>query len=409
MSNTYSVQLENVYKRSLYELSTNIDDMEVNISKLVATNSADSQKKILTDLYQNCVLAENNLSCLPISNQTSQQLNNFINKLGGYAYSLLEKADNGSKVSDQEFQTILNLHNQSEIMVYELNTYMAEQKYNFNIVKKVNFENYDNNYLADIGEMMGTSTEVPTLIYDGPFSDSVINKEIKGLPAGEITSSEGLRKIQEVLPEYSDVKYVNDANGKFAVFNYTANYDGQTVYVQITKQGGVILSITANSSGNEEKYTTKQCVSIAESFAKQLGYENMYSVWSATSRGVAYVNLAPIINKVIYYPDLIKVKVDVATGKVIGWESTNYCYNHVERSYSTGISIVEAEQLVSPRLTVIERNYCIIPNEYVGESAAYEFVCTWDKYTYYVYLSTENGKELNIMRVVKTSSGDLMI
>jgi len=136
----------------------------------------------------------------------------------------------------------------------------------------------------------------------------------------------------------------------------------------------------------------------------------MYSVWSATSSGVACVNLATVVGGVIYYPDLIKVKVDVSSGQVIGWEATNYCYNHVDRTYSgAGISILDAEELVSSRLTIIERNYCIIPNKYVGESSAYEFVCEWDKYTYYVYLSVEDGEELNIMRVVKTTSGDLMV
>ncbi len=410
ISHTYSVQLENVYKRSLYELSTNINDIEVDISKLVATNSSSSQQEILTSLYQNCVLAENNLSCLPISNNNSDKLNSFINKMGGYTYSLLLKVNAGDTISDTEFETITSLHNQSEIMVYEINTFLSRQDYDFSVLKQVDFSNYDNDYLSNISESMGSSTEVPSLIYDGPFSESVTNREIKGLEERFITVDDGLSIIATLLPEYSEVQYVGDAFGKFVVFNYSAKYEGTDYFIQITQMGGFILSISANSSNDGENYSTEQCETIAESFAKQLGVNNMYSVWSATSNGIAYVNLAPIISKTIYYPDLIKVKVDVSSGKVIGWEATNYCYNHVDREeISAKISILDAEQLVSSRLTVVERNYCVIPNEFVGESFAYEFVCEWDKYIYYVYLSVEDGSELNIMRVVKTSFGDLMV
>ena len=271
--------MENLYDRSLYELSTNINDIEVDISKLVATNNVSSQRQILDELYQNCILAENNLSCLPISANNSNKLNSFINQLGGYTCSLLDKVNKGTAISDEEFETILTLNDQSEVMVYQINMYVANQDYDFSMLNKINFENYDNDYLSEIGEIMGTSTDIPTLIYDGPFSDSVTNKMIKGLPEVEVTSSDGLQKITNLLPEYQNVTCSGTTSNKFNVFNYTAEYNGVSYYIQITQTGGLFLSISATSETDGENYTIRQCEDIAEAFSQQLGISEICIVF----------------------------------------------------------------------------------------------------------------------------------
>ena len=134
----------------------------------------------------------------------------------------------------------------------------------------------------------------------------------------------------------------------------------------------------------------------------------MYSVWTQTVGNIQYINLSKIENSCIYYSDLIKVKVDLASGNVIGWEATNYATNNKARTFSASISMSEAQSKLSSVLSVKERNYCIIPDKYVGELSAYEFICTWKNYTYYVYIDSNTGKEANIMRVINTTNGDLL-
>ena len=101
-TNTYSNQLENLYKRNYYELSSNINDIEVDMSKLIATNSTTTKREVLTNLYSNCTMANNNLSMLPISNTKIKNVNDFVNKLGGYVYSLLTKVNNNQSFSDYD-------------------------------------------------------------------------------------------------------------------------------------------------------------------------------------------------------------------------------------------------------------------------------------------------------------------
>ena len=102
VSNTYSTQLENIYKRSFYELSSNINDLEVDMSKLVAVNDKATKREVLTNIYNSCTMANSNISNLPISNNKIEKVNKFINTLGGYAYSLLEKVNGNEEFSEYD-------------------------------------------------------------------------------------------------------------------------------------------------------------------------------------------------------------------------------------------------------------------------------------------------------------------
>lgn len=112
-TNTYQTQLENLYKRSFYELSSNINDLEVDMSKLVAVNDTTTKREVLTNIYNSCTMANNNISNLPISNNKIEKVNAFINTLGGYTYSLLTKVNDNVDFSDYDYEKIEELHTAS--------------------------------------------------------------------------------------------------------------------------------------------------------------------------------------------------------------------------------------------------------------------------------------------------------
>lgn len=413
LTNTYANQLENLYKRSLYELSSNVNDLEIDMSKLIATNDTGSKREVLNNIYNTCNVANSNISNLPIAHEKIDSVNKFINTLGGYCYSLLDKVNNDQNFTTEEYNTIESLHGNSVMMKIELNRYISNLKFDYQILSQVKLNNSSASIFdGGLSNVQSSVSKLPTLIYDGPFSESVINKEVKGLPENEVSVEEAKTVIKNSLKNYGvkSINYVNETNGKFVTYNFNVKLEKQNLYVQVTKRGGVLLNITSFESTKGNKLTSEQSVALAEDFAKELGFNNMYSVWEATNGNIVYVNLAPIVDGVIYYPDLIKVKVDKGNGTILGWEATNYCYNHVTRkAQAANISIAEAQNKLSKALTVVERNVCIIANKYVGESMAYEFICEWNDYTYYVYLDCFNGNELNILRVVSTTSGNLVM
>jgi len=413
-SENYKLQLENNYKKNFYELISDINSLEIDLSKLIATNSLTSQKELLTSIYDTTKTSAVNLSSLPIANNKIENLNNYLNTVSGYSYSLLEKNLNSQqKITEDELVSIEGIYDYCVKIKYDLNNFITDID-NFNVIKQINFSDGDlSGFDGGLRGVNDNNDEVPTLIYDGPFSDSVVNKDVKGLDDKVYTEEEVRAVLVNNLKffEKATIEYVGETLGKFATYNYNVVNESGTLYVQITKKGAFVLSINSiNLSSGEKDLTIDECELFAHNFASLMGIDNMYSVWSQKVNNIVYVNLAPIIDNVIYYPDLIKVKINTQTGFIVGWEASNYAYNHTNRNkFDAELSILDAKNMVSSALEIKETNLCIIPNKFVGESYAYEFICGWKNFTYYVYLDVNTGEELNIMRVVNTSTGDLLM
>ena len=400
-SSSYKNTLENNYKKSYYEVVSNINDLEIDLSKIVATTDNDALRMLLTGLNSNTLLTIDNINQLPIAYNNLTKTNGYLNKINGYSYSLLEKLYNGEDLSENDYNQIGDIHSTIQTIKYDLNNYYKNLDFDFKIL-----DDQNNEFSAGIINTESANSKVPSLIYDGPFSDSVLNKEIVGLPSNEISSDDALKIVKNIF-DTDKVKYLNFANGKFETYNFFVNIDNG-LNVSITKKGGFLLSITSYGNAGKNIISGNDAVEVAENFAKNVGLNGMYCVWTQVSGNVAYINLAQIENSVIYYSDLIKVKVDMTTGKIIGWEATNYATNHKSRNFSSSISMLTAQSKLSNLLTVKERNYCIIPDKYVGEVSAYEFICTWKNYTYYIYIDSNTGAEANILRVIDTNNGQLL-
>ncbi len=406
-SNTYKKQLENNYTKSFYEVVSNINDLEVDMSKIVATTSIDSQRELLMNINQTSSLAVGNLSNLPLNYQEIGGLNKLLNTTSGFSYSLLLDNYNGSSISTEDFSQISSIHSRIREIQYDLNSFLSGLNYDYSILDNLDYSNMDNsNYDAGLINTESSKTEIPTLIYDGPFSDTTLNKEIKGLGDKEYTVDEVEDYLDSIYSGFA-IYYLGETSGKFSTYNFEikGNID---LYVSVTKVGCKLLTITAYGDGGEVRLNIAEGVSLAENFAIDAGFDSMYSVWEQKTGNILYINLAPIKNKVIYYSDIVKVKVDLSLGLVVGWEASAYATNHIDRDFTSSIGLVDAMLTLSPELNVLERNMCIIPGKFVGEMSAYEFICEWKDYTYYIYIDSNTGKEINILRVIETNSGSLL-
>ncbi len=407
-SNNLKTQLENTYMKSFYEMVDNINSLEVDLSKIVATNNISSQRELLSGIYETCMIGVTNVNNLPISNEKLTEINSLLNTTGGFSYSLLLNNYKGNLITNADYKQIESIYNNVVSLRYDINEYVSALKYDYKILDEIDFKDGSGSeFSAGITGSESASKETPSLIYDGPFSDSVVNKEIKGLEDKLYTLDEVSNYLSEIFVN-QEIEYLGDTNGKFETYNFKVKGKIE-LYVSVTKKGCMLLDINALGNGKSNAISVDDGIGIAEGFANSLGFENMYSVWYQQSGNILYVNLAPIINRVIYYPDLIKVKVDLCLGAVIGWEAVNYATNHIEREFTSSIGILDALANVNSLMTIVERNLCIIPDKFVGEISAYEFICTWEQYTYYIYIDANTGDEVNILRVVDTNNGQLLV
>ena len=399
--------LESVYQKSLYELIDNVNSMEVEVSKLLVTNDSKSTKNSITTIKQQSADAQNSLSYLPISSSFVNSASRFINQLNGFSTSLL-KGENVI-LTESQSNTWAQIYDCIANLKYELNKLSLKISQGYSIIDNLDNTKDIDGFSQNFSSISSDSIEYPSMIYDGPFSESVMNKEIKGLSSDKCTDEQAKAYLQKLFVGY-DIIYQGKTEGKFITFNYTVQNDKLNYYAQVTEMGKFLLSLSSSLADGDSSSSREDAINLAVDFAKKCEIENMQSVWEYEKDNVCYINLAPVINGVIYYPDLIKVKVNLNGLTIVGWEASNYAYNHIERSKEE-FKITQSQVLnnVSKKISVISVKKCLIPLEYVGESIAYEVCGKYNGFTYYLYFDGITGEQIKVLRVIQTADGELLL
>ena len=406
-----AISLENIYQRSFFDLVDNVNNAEVKLGKLINSNGGQYSKKLLTEIHENANDAQNNLSFLPISINGIPETTKFINQLSGFTSVLAASEENA--FSEENLETLNNLYNTVSTIKYKLNEMSMEIMKGYKITKHSDLK--DNSdftaFTNKIKEIKTVDEDYPTMIYDGPFSDSVVNKKIKGLNFEEITEKQAKEIASQIFENSKNVEYIGETNGKFQTFDFSISLEnGQEFYAQLTKKGGKLLTLSSHTNRAKKTISTSQAIEIALNFAKSQGLSNMECVWNDVYESDVYLNLAPVENNVILYPDLIKVKVDLASGNILGWEATSYYTNHTNRNLQQPkISKAEVKKNISSDFEIISFKLALSPLEYNREVLTYEFKCTKGGATYYFYYNAIDGTLENILKVIETDNGNLLM
>ncbi len=411
-ANSYSLQLENIYKKNYYELVDTVNTADMNISKLLASNSEDYQAKMLNDLAQGAKEMQSNIAALPLSSDNIVESVRFINQMSGYTQTLQEKVAKGGELTESDLNTLNEMHESLTEMKKYLNQMSEKMIYGYSILDASNHidGNYDD-FSLDFAQIKSDDTEYPTMIYDGPFSDSVVNQKVKGLTGSEISKDEAYKIVDSYFKNISNLQYQGQTNGKFSTYNYVLlNTDNQKVYVQVTKIGGKILTVSGHVDSDVKNITMQQAEKIALDFAKGNGVENAEIVWSEELDSQAYFNISPKQNGIILYPDLVKVKVDLENGNVIGYDAVSYWINHTSRDISGATVTTEmAKTNIDTSFSIKNERLVLAPLDYNREVLCWEFECERNGSTYYIYINANTNVEENILKVVKTNDGSKLM
>lgn len=411
-ANSYSMQLENIYKKNYYELVDTVNTADMNISKLLASNSQDYQAKMLSDVAQGAKEMQSNIASLPLSSDNIVESVRFINQMSGYAQILQEKLASGGELTESDLNTLSDMHESLTEMKRYLNQMSERMIYGYSILNESSRMNgsYDN-FSLDFAQIQSDDTQYPTMIYDGPFSDSVVNQKVKGLKGAEISKDDAYKIVDTYFKNIASLQYQGQTNGKFNTYNFVVlNTDNQKIYVQVTKIDGKILTISGNVESDIKNISYQQAEKIALDFAKENGIKDATVVWHEELNSQTYFNIAPKQKNIILYPDLVKVKVDLENGNVIGYDAMSYWLNHTDRTLSSAsVSVEMARANIDTSFVIKNERLVLAPLDYNREVVCWEFECERDGATYYIYINANTNVEENILKVVKTNDGSKLM
>lgn len=407
-----SRQLNADAERSLSTLEACMSSINTNLTKGLYANTTPMLSSMAISLTRDAASAKNSLSALPLSDTQLDNMLKFLSQVGAFVSTLDRKLSLGEPITSEERNQLKQLIDISQKLLSELDTItqgVEDGSVSFKQAGSTLQKSADQSVQIDsaFGDAEQTITDYPTLIYDGPFSDHILNQSPKTLEGKSDISKE---KALEIASDFigidkSTLRFDSETNGVIETYNFFVD----SINISVCKKGGAVLYLLGSSSAGESVISPEQAVENAKNFLSAKGYENMKESYYSTQDGICTVNFAYENDGVICYPDLIKLSVSLETGNIISFDARGYIMNHTDRPpVQNKISADEAKMSVSDYLTVMSSRLAVIPTDYKTEKTAYEFHCkTPDEQEVLVYIDVLTAKEDDILLLLYSDGGIL--
>lgn len=412
-ANKYKQEAFITKQMALIALDENLNNISTNLQKTVYVNTTSMLSKLSAELWREASDAKTNLSLLPTSESMVNNTYKFLSQVGEFVMALERKAASGEALTEKERNELLTLCNFCNSLTENINRIcydIQNGEYSFEDVRSTLTLSRDadaSTFSQGIDDTEQAMTDIPTLIYDGPFSDHLLQGEAKYLKGlSNTTQDEALEIARKICVNEKD-------NLKFA-YNEESNipcyvFQGENCTVAITKQGGKPCYMISSQFVDETQLEHEDAVERARTYLEKIGYENMKESYYYTEDGICTVNFAFTENNVVMYPDLIKVSISLENGEVLSFDATGYISNHTERENITPqISENEAKNIVNSQLEILDTKVCVIPTEWNTEQLCYEIHCrNRDKREFLIYIDGKTGVEDNILILLYSDDGIL--
>lgn len=419
----YKRYLQNNFQEAFYDTAKSVDEAKNVMSKLRLTNKSSQSIALFAQLWRQAAAAQENLGRLPYDHSIIDSVSKFLSQTSDFAYTMMNKNIDNQNLDEEDKKKLEQLYNYSVKLSEELDNTVSEVSMGNQIAwDKINaeeavLEQADNQ--AETVPLLGSMSKVnqefqeyPSLIYDGPFSEHLKTAEplmTKG--ANKISSQDGIEIVRRFLhyDNITDIKFIGETDAKaqsvLPVYTYQAvlaNNTEPTVYVEITQYGGLpVLMLNYTNTTGEKTINLEQAKQKAEEFLKVNGFENMESSYYESDESTAIINFAPVENEITMYSDLIKVKVDLNSGQITGFESRGYIMMHYDRQVGTPkFSEEQARNEISSNFIIEATKKCIIPLESKREVLCYEFKGTYENDSFLVYINANTGKQEKILQLL---------
>ena len=395
-------RIENLYHR----IDDDLNDVDVSLSKLSAASSPRQSVLLLGDVWRATGSAGAAMGLLPLSHADSCDMSQFVTRCGDYAHALMGRVLQGRALTEEDRRQLGDMR----AACAQIRQVAGEaiQSGDYVAADNVDAGCYEQS------QSEAAISEYPTLIYDGPFSESAENRPPQGEIGERITAQQAAERARRLFSDgtVAETVYVPGALPVYELSVQSASR-GQ-VSLSLTEQGGELLSFMGAPTGDKNDppsdEESEKLKAAALSFLQELGVEDPAAAYAQYYQGAAVLNFAPRQAGVILYSDLVKVYMDRETGEVMGLDARNYRLNHRQRALPRPkLTEEEAGAYVSGELQVEHTDLALIPLTQQTEVLCYEFKATKDGTFYIVYINALTGEEEQIFEVINSEEGDLVV
>ena len=423
----YSIATHNQYSFALYELTDYIHDVENYLAKATITSTPEHGAETLSKVWREANLAQVYLSQLPASSTELSNTAKFLNQVSEYSYSLSRKSIYGERLNQEDLDNLEKLHNYSKELkntLDQLCSDMDEGRISWDeLTKKTDIafaQQVDNLSQATFSNLDENFGDYAGLIYDGAFSEHLESVEKKGLVGEEINEEKAKQVAIEFVGNDRIIEIKPNGlitNGDIEVFDFSIRIkdgeDNNPMTISISKIGGHIVNMNYNRSINVESISIEEANKRGLEFLNSRGIPNMKETYYLKEGGIVTINYAYKQDDVVIYTDLIKLKIALDNGEIMGIETTGYLNNHTKRDIPEAlINKEEAKSSLNKNLKLTSEGLAIIPTEWKSEILCYEFKGKVNDIDFLVYvnaLNRERRKYISYYRYSKWNTNTIAL
>lgn len=404
--------LEVQYLRSMEDLSTALGNVETTLMKVQVTASPDTLSTLSSNLWRESGLAKECLAILPIRDLNLEGTYKYLSQVGEYAMALSRQAADGTAPSQEALQNLQALEQYANQFHQEVLAAEDAVQTGSLSLRQSNTDAAANEEVFSFSdgfeEMEESLAGCPSLVYDGPFSDHLLQQTPRmTAQAAEVSLEEAQEKAAAACGvNPADLTAGSDELGEMPCYCF----DSENGYAAVTKKGGYLCYFMRYRALGETTLTEAECTEKAKAYLNTIGISSVRETYYEINGGQITLNFAHEEDGVLCYPDLVKVTVAMDNGDILRYDARGYLMNHQEReNLSPTVPEAEARQVLSAALQVEGSKLAVIPTEGGEEVLCYEFQSTVQDRQVLVYVNAQTGEEEQVLLLYVDENGTLSL
>lgn len=411
--NAVLINAENTYQRAFHDLSFHMDALEEKIGSTLAMNSRGSLSPALAEVWRLTSEAQNDVGQLPLTLMPFNKTEEFLTNIGSFSYRVAVRDLDENPLTDEEYETLKNLHSHSTDIKNELRKVQA-MVIDHNLrwmdveLALASESQPQDNTIIDGFKTVDKQVEGYSEVNWGPEVTQLntkkenLDKNIKGK---KLSEQEAKQQVIDFLDLDSKAKIDITTTGdesKYQAYSLSIeNKDKKSsTNLDVTKKGAKPIWILMDREIGEQKLSLNQAADQARAFLKEHDITNMTISESRQYDRMGVFTFVYQQDDVAIYPDAVHIKVALDNGDITGYESLEYLTNHHERQLKTPtLSRNEALDQVNPNVQVMDEGLGVIQNDLGEEVLCYEFMGTIENETYRIFINVENGREERVEKM----------
>lgn len=435
--------LEANYQREFYALLNQVEQVKVLLGKAQVATSPRHNVAQLTEIWSRAGAAQESLAKLPFPNINLAASRKFLAQTGDYSYALARRASRTNKpLSDGERHQLGRFEDEMGRLasrLHGLESSLADRRFRWTTAApgvarsvprrpatrmegataRAEEDRRDGppgaGDLDGFGDVEKRLQQLPSLTYDGPFSDHLERRKPVGVRGKMITPDEAVaiaRRFADLdgTPPFRAVGRPRATGGHIPAYLVTlqGRQAPERITVNVSRRGGHVAWMLSSRTVGSARMAEGEARRKAEAFLAGRGYKDLEMVDSLQEENTRVFSFAARQGNAILYPDQVKVKVAMDNGRVLAFDGRGYLTNHQRRNLpEPKVTAEEARRKVDEGMNPARARLAVIPTDGGREVLAWEVRGQRGDTTYLIYINARDGEEESILQMVDTPQGRL--